>query len=403
MINISNISNKVAVGDRSSKQGDQASARILILSTAYFPHLSGAEIAIQEITRRLKKEFAFDLICARFERKLPKVEKIDNVNVYRIVFGNILDKYILIFAGFFKALVLQRKNKYQLIHAIMATYGALAALFFKLSHPEIPFLVTIQEDIFEGQIKKKVRLFRPLYNLIFKKADFFQVIAKYMKERIKKRGFKAPIKVVPNGVDIKHFSQELPTKILRKLRQDLGIKEKEKVIITVSRLVKKKAVDDIIRAIPYLKFPIKFLVIGAGKELKNLQKLTRDTGIQNKVLFLGYVSHKDLPEYLKISDVFIRPSLIEGLGNSFLEAMAASVPIIATPIEGIPDFLKDRKTGLSCQVRSPKDIAQKIELLLTNNDLRQKIISQAKKLIEQKYNWQVISEQMRDIYLTLFK
>ena len=264
-------------------------------------------------------------------------------------------------------------------------------------------MVTIQEDIFEGQIKKKVRLFRPLYNLIFKKADFFQVIAKYMKERIKERGFKAPIKVIPNGVDIKHFSQELPTEILRKLRQGLNIKEKEKVIITVSRLVKKKAIDDIIRAIPYLKFPVKFLVIGTGKELKKLQKLVNEIGVQDKVLFLGYISHKDLPKYLKISDVFIRPSLIEGLGNSFLEAMVASVPIIATPIEGIPDFLEDRKTGLSCQVRNPKDIAQKIELLLTNNDLRQKIISRAKKLIEQKYNWQVISEQMRDIYLTLFK
>jgi len=377
--------------------------KILIFSTAYFPHLSGAEIATQEITRRLEEEFNFDLICARFERKLLKKEKVNNVNVYRVGIGSVLDKYILIFAGFFKALALQKKNKYKLIHAIMATYGGLAALFFKLIHRKIPFLVTIQEDIFEGQIKRKTRFLRYFYNLIFKKADFFQVIAKYMKERIRERGFRAPIKVIPNGVDIKHFSQELPNEVLKKLRQDLGIKEKEKVIITVSRLIEKKAVDDIIKAIPYLKFPVKFLVIGTGKELKKLQKLVNDISIQDEVLFLGYISHKNLPKYLKISDVFIRPSLIEGLGNSFLEAMAASVPIIATPIEGIPDFLRDKKTGLFCQIRNPKDIAQKIELLLTDDNLRQKIIVQAKKLIEQKYNWQIVSEQMKSIYLTLIK
>ena len=102
--------------------------------------------------------------------------------------------------------------------------------------------------------------------------------------------------------------------------------------------------------------------------------------------------------------MFVRPSLSEGLGNSFLEAMAAGVPIIGTNVGGIPDFLIDPSTGsrqaatgLFCETANPKSIAEKIELLLTDEDLRQKLIINGKKAVAEKYDWDKIAARMKVI------
>jgi glycosyltransferase involved in cell wall biosynthesis len=104
-----------------------------------------------------------------------------------------------------------------------------------------------------------------------------------------------------------------------------------------------------------------------------------------------------MPKYLHISDIFIRPSLSEGLGNSFLEAMASGLPVIATPVGGIPDFLKDGETGLFCEVGNPKSIAQKVEKLIKDRESREYIVRQAREMIEKKYRWEIVASKMKEI------
>ena len=118
-------------------------------------------------------------------------------------------------------------------------------------------------------------------------------------------------------------------------------------------------------------------------------------------MFLGQIEHNDLPQYLAMADVFCRPSLSEGLGNVFLEAMAAGVPIIGTPVGGIPDFLKDRETGLFCQVNNPQDLADKIKEILDNEELRRSLIKNGLSLVQEKYNWDNIVLKMEKIFLSL--
>ena len=89
---------------------------------------------------------------------------------------------------------------------------------------------------------------------------------------------------------------------------------------------------------------------------ERLKQKTKDLGLAGRIHFVGNVDHNKLPEYLWASDVFCRPSLSEGLGNVFLEAMAAGVPIVGTPVGGIPDFLTEGKTGLFCEVGNTKNI-----------------------------------------------
>ena len=122
-----------------------------------------------------------------------------------------------------------------------------------------------------------------------------------------------------------------------------------------------------------------------------------DLKLDNRVFFLGFIPHPELPAYLYASDIFIRPSLSEGLGNSFLEAMATNLPVIATPVGGILDFVKDGETGLFCEVSNPKSIAQKVDKLMKDKDSREYIIRSGKNMVMEQYNWYSIAPKIRDI------
>jgi len=393
---------------------NQAKKNVLIFSTAYLPLVGGAEIAVKEITDRINN-FEFDMITAKSDKKLPNFEKIGKVNIYRVGFGlKVLDKFLLPILGFLKGVKLNKERSYQIIWSIMASQAGVGAACFRIFYPAKKLLLTIQEGDPEEHLKRYVlginflyKIFiRPWHLLPFKRADYITVISSDLKKRARRSEAKCPIRVVPNGVDLKKFliwpNHPKPNNFQfsnQDLRKKLGIKEDEKVVITVSRLVKKNGIDDLIKAGQYLEFPFKLLVIGTGLEEERLKELAKDLKIEDQVLFLGHIEHEELPKYSAIADVFVRPSLSEGLGSAFLEAMAAGLPIIGTPVGGIPDFLIDKETGLFCKVRDPKHLAKKIKEVLTDNQLREKIIANGQKIVQEKYNWDNIALKMERIFI----
>ena len=97
----------------------------------------------------------------------------------------------------------------------------------------------------------------------------------------------------------------------------------------------------------------------------------------------------------------MRPSRSEGLGTSFLESMAAGVPIIATSVGGIKDFLKDNETGLAVRIDDPRDIAEKIELFFSDENLQKRLQLNGRKLVKEKYEWSNIALRMKHIFKEL--
>lgn len=378
-------------------------SRILIFSTAYFPLVGGTEIAVKEITDRVIDDYQFDLITARFSRKNPKKEKIGNITVCRVGFGTKFDKYFLPILGYFKAKKLFKDSKYSLIWSINASQAGLAALFLKLKYSKLPFLLTIQEGSSLQKIFQRRFMVWPLIKKIFKKANYIQAISRHLAHFSKEMGAKCLVEVVPNGVDVRIFEKALtmPDEDKEALRKKLGIKENEKVIITVSRLVSKNAVNDLIDAVNTLKLQginFKLLILGTGYLEKKLRLQVMSYKLQDDVLFLGLIPPAEVPKYLAVADVFVRPSISEGLGNVFLEAMAAGVPIIGTPVGGIPDFLTHEKTGLFCEPRNSESISEKIKILIKDKKLRDKLIKNAKQMVIENYNWDKISQEMKKIY-----
>ncbi len=383
--------------------------KILIFSLVYYPRfVGGAEIAIKEITDRISEEgIQFDMIALRLSNDVPKYEKIGNVTVHRIGFtmsnNNSLDsirfpltinKYLYPFLAFMKAIQLHKISNYDGIWSMMASYNGFAALFFKLRFPKVPYLLTLQEGDPIEYIKKRTGILYPLFKKIFTKPDFVQTISNYLADYARNMGYKGEIEVVPNGVNVKHFAQHYSEMEISDIKNKLGKKENTKYIITTSRLVIKNAVGDIIKALIYLPENIELLVIGKGYQLEDLRSLADSKKLSSRVHFLGFIPHDKMPKYVQISDVFVRPSLSEGFGNSFIEAMAANIPVVATSVGGIPDFLKDGETGLFCKPQNPESIATRVVALMEDDKLRNKIILQSRQMVERDYDWNKIAQDM---------
>src|SRR3989344_4536203 len=374
------------------------SKKVLILTTSFWPLVGGSETAIREVTKRLS-DYHFDLITARLQADSLPVENIGHLHIFRVgnglnFFKFLLPKSFLPLAVFRLAKKLLKKEKYDLIHVFQASQAGGAAWMLKKTGLDCPVVLTLQEGQNLSGQNWLTRFFRAR---IIKNVDRATAISRYLADYLKKTAKNLPVKLIPNGVDLKNFSREFSYGELSQLADELGLRPGAKVIVSTGRLTRKNGIDNLIKSLVvlYRNFPAedwRLLLVGGGEQQTDLIALASSLGIEERVIFRNFVDHNELPKYLKISHVFVRPSRSEGLGNSFLEAMAAGGPIIGTSVGGIPDFLTDGQTGLFCDPHQPEDIAKKIKLILDDDSLRKNIIKKARALVEEKYDWNQIAE-----------
>ncbi|MFT7644859.1 MAG: glycosyltransferase involved in cell wall biosynthesis [Candidatus Paceibacteria bacterium] len=391
--------------------------KILIFSLAYYPkHIGGAEVAIKEITDRLSPEqYEFHLVCNRYDSTLPKTEQIGNVKVHRIGLTTNnpsmadlrrlplqLNKLLFQFQAFFVAAKLHKKEKFDGIWAMMAHSCGVPAGKFKQAFPDVKYLLTLQEGDPPAHIEKKMKWFGKAFDNAFLQADTIQVISNFLGNWAKTKGFAGTPILIPNAVNTAHFTQNYSSEELREVRRELGVFDEDILLVTTSRLVHKNAVDDVIRAIQLLPPSVKFVVFGTGPDEDKLHSLVKELGVTDRVLFRGQIGHADMPKYLKACSIFIRPSRSEGMGNSFVEAMAAELPVIATQEGGIADFLFDEKlnpgketTGWAVESDNPTQIKEAVEDILNRPDKVTRVLITAKKMVVEKYDWDLISNRMK--------
>ena len=362
--------------------------KILIFSTAYLPFVAGAEVAIKELTDRLGSDIEFDLITARLNRKLKKEERIGTVNIYRIGVGvPFVDKLLVPFGGAIKVIKLNRKNHYDYFWCVMASFASGAAYIANWFQKKVPIILTLQEGDSENYLRFKwFGLIDLSWRLALTRASRLTAISNYLLDRAQRLGYKGESYLIPNGVDINKFENPISK----------SINPDSVTLITTSRLVEKNAVEDIIEALKPLPPTIKLKILGTGPLEKNLKFKIKNLKLEGRVELLGFVKQEDIPQHLHQADIFIRPSLSEGQGISFIEAMAAGLPVIATPIGGIPDFLHDGETGLFVEPKSPRLIAFQVQKLISDRVLHDKIVINAKRMVAEKYDWDLIAEDMKN-------
>jgi glycosyltransferase involved in cell wall biosynthesis len=404
--------------------------KVLIFSLNYYPRfIGGAEVAIKEITDRLSpEEFEFHMVALRIDSNLAKTKKVGNVIVHRIGFTGHnpgiadlkkfplhLNKYYYQIGAYFEAIKLQKKEKFDATWAMMAHSCGIPAGLFKKKFPEVKYLLTLQEgdppEYIEG-IMKKMPFVWALFKRGFTSADALQPISTFLQKWGEHMGFAKKSEVIPNAVNVAKFSHEYSTEELTAMKEKLGKKSGDVFMVTTSRLVHKNGIDDVIKALTLLPENVSFLIYGIGPDEDMLRKLAKDSGVETRARFMGQISHEEMPLMLKACDIFTRPSRSEGMGNSFIEAMAARLPVIATQEGGIADFLFDdsrpdnfpegaKMTGWAVDADSPEQIAAAVKDILARPEKVAEVTRTASAMVIEKYDWDKISAEMHALFVDL--
>jgi glycosyltransferase involved in cell wall biosynthesis len=396
--------------------------RILIFSLNYYPFVGGAEVAIKEITDRMPKdEMEFHLIAPWYDATLPKEERIGNVTVHRIglriAHPTIADlkkrplnfnKKLYQILAVFEAERLHRQYHFDLIWAMIAHSCAIPAGIFKKRHREVKYLLTLQEGDPPEYIEKLMKPVWGLFKQGFTRADALQPISQFLLAWGRRMGFTGRAEVIPNAVDTKRFAAAPDPSALARMEETLGKKEGDVFLVTTSRLVRKNAVDDVIRALPFLPESVSFIIYGIGPDERDLKALATELGVESRTRFMGQVSHEELPRALFACDIFVRPSRSEGMGNSFIEAMAVGLPVIATQEGGIADFLFDAKrnpeketTGWAVDANAPEQIAGAVKDIIAHPEQVVKVTRTAQELARSTYDWDLVAANMRNLFREL--
>lgn len=365
--------------------------KVLVFITSFHPFIGGAEIAIQEVSRRLSSELDFFIVTARFRRDLPKKEISPEGTIIRLGFGTRFDKWLLPFLAPF-----YYRDETSIVWGVDISQGSLAAALFKLFNPKTRFILNVQYGYGEERLASgRFGVIGMAFRFMLNQADYVTAISNHLLGVVRSYGYKGPAEVIYNGVDVGKF---------RIKNQELRIK-KEKVVITTSRLIPKNGIDTLIYAIAEVKkiiTDIQCFIIGDGSERKNLELQTANCKLQANIKFFGSVSYEEIPRYLHQADIFVRPSRSEGMGNSFVEALAAGIPIIGTSVGGITDIIEDRKTGLFAAVDNPDDLAVKIIAMLQDKEMGRAMVENAQPMIQERFSWDVIALQYKKVFEKVF-
>ncbi len=221
-------------------------------------------------------------------------------------------------------------------------------------------------------------------NSSFTKKLYLQMFGQRLKHKTK---------IIPGGVDL--IKLKPPAGYIEKIDKKFRLKDK-KIVLFVGRLIKSKGLEYLIKAAPQIHGTI--LIIGEGPEKQIMEEEVKKRKITN-VVFGGYIGDKGfLHAFYKRADVYVSPTVWEGFGLTILEAMAAHTPVVAASSGGIVSIIKDKINGLLISPRNSTAIAQTVNMLLDNDELRQKLGMEAYKTILQRFAWPKIADQFEQVY-----
>ena len=216
------------------------------------------------------------------------------------------------------------------------------------------------------------------------------------KEQYLKMGvLESKIEIVPLGINLDEYD-DLPLK--GNFKSKYEINKNDKVILFLGRIHKIKGLDLLIESFRQINNEnVKLVIAGGDSGFKGeIEKLIGNYDLTDKVIFPGVLTGRDKIEALTDCDVFVMPSRYESFTTSGLEAMACSKPLILTKNNHIHTWVNDN-TGLVCEF-DPNDLSNCLEKLLNDEDLCKKFGKTGQNLIESKYNWDKVLDQIEDIY-----
>ncbi len=207
--------------------------------------------------------------------------------------------------------------------------------------------------------------------------------------------------MIPNGVNTRVYENS-ENEDANVFRTKFAMPH-EKIVLYVGRLVYEKGIHVLINAVPKVlaKVDAKFIIVGSGYMKEQLLSIVKSMRLEHKVLFLGFVDDDTLVRLQKCADVSVVPSLFEPFGIVALEAMAAKSPVVVSDTGGLSEIVDHDVTGFKVYPNNPESLGSGITKILLDENYKKYIRENAFRKVQEKYDWQKIAEQTKNIYKTV--
>lgn len=340
------------------------------------PHFQGTQTSEIMDSVFIKR---FRYLPSKYEindRSIPdemKKSKLGKLKVFMLLSG-------FFFTCFFKCL----KEKPDIIHGHWAFpggyFGNIMSRIFGTK-----FVVSIHGG--ETPLLKKFDFIRRLTVNSLNRSSQVIVNSNYTMKEYEELGVNPHLMVKINPIPnfVKHSSNQ---DVLKKFRRSLA-GDDEKIILFVGRLVERKGIEYLIKSLTKItEQKIHLIIAGGGWLFDDLKKLVKSLDVEKFVTFFGSPSDEELGKLHDVANIFIVPSIVdkngetEGLGLVILEAMESGIPVIACSVGGITDILKNEVNGLLVPQKDPSSIAVAIKRLISNEELKNKIVTGARNTVE---------------------
>ena len=365
--------------------------KVLMVISQFYPLLGGAEVQAQRLARELRKRGVNVFVLTRKLRELPKYEEIEGIPVYREI--RTIEWGILWGVGYIVSVFLflyKRRNYYDIIHChiIQGFHTIISVLFKYIFKKKVIVKMSSSGETSDLKLLKEVK-FGWLFLHWIRSVDAIVSVCKQSSKELLQNGFsKEALVEIPNGIDTNKFSEV-----------DFKVKRDPRTITFVGRLDSYKGVNFLLEGFKELLSKVdnlRLIIIGNGPDESILKDKAKDLGILGFVAFKG--RREDILTELYTTDIFVLPSLSEGMSNVLLEAMACGLPVVATSVGGNSDLIKDRHNGLLIPPRDSMKLCEALLELLEDGDLAQRLGKEARNTVERYYSMECVV----DNYITLY-
>jgi glycosyltransferase involved in cell wall biosynthesis len=367
--------------------------KIALLSEKYTPDIGGLAISVERLARSLDSAghqvhvFAptTNLLASETRTLASSGIRVTRFGARKRVDDTLVDWFELLTKEY-------KREPFDVIHAYFLTQAGFVAAYTG-KYLNVPSVVSARGNDLERAIFDPSRAVHILYAL-----QHASEVTANANELARKATALVPgleITVIPNGIDPEHF-KPLPRNIA--LAESLSLinggrlENSTRVIGFAGELREKKGLRPLLSAYAQVNKirPTSLLIVGdvrPGEDKQFLEEF-KLSHPNVQLIFTGFVSHDDLPAYYSLIDVFVHPSLRDGLPNALLEAMACERAVIGTPVGGISDAIVDCRNGRLVSTNSDEELANVIEELLTSENLRKELGRESRQTILDNFTLQ---------------
>jgi glycosyltransferase involved in cell wall biosynthesis len=365
-----------------------------------------------ELSRELVRQGVDVTVVTARIRGTPAYEEIDGVRVHRIPCLEIrapglYPPPLIVAPGFVRRLKqLDDQYHFDIIHLQNRFFPDFDTAALYCRWKKKPFMMTIHNARPVG-ISLPVTAGGLTYDWLvgrwpFAMADRIIAVSEWVRGDIAKYRID-PGKIVPvhNGIDVREFR---PSEA-RELRAKYGIGD-DPMLLFVGRMITQKGLPYLIDAMPQVlrEYPrAKLFLVGRGNALKGLRSKVAAMGLEKSVIFSGYLSEHELKEAYGTCDLFVLPSVWEVLPIAVLEAMSSGKPVVCTDAGGDREMVRDGVNGYVVPMRDSRALAEKVNLALSDPDMRSRMGAASRRIAEEEFDWKLIAARTKRVYEELLK